>query len=152
MPELDGSRTEANLKAAFARESQANRRYLYFAQKADVEGHPDLAALFRSVAEGETGHSFGHLDFLAETGDPATGEPIGTTEDNLRSAIVGERYEAAEMYPEFAAVAREEGFEDVAQWFETVANGAVARRPLRGRPGLDLLSARSWRSRAGCRA
>ena len=83
MPHLKGSKTEANLKEAFAGESQANRRYLYFAQKADVEGYPDVAALFRSVAEGETGHAFGHFDFLAEIGDPVTGEPVGATEDNL---------------------------------------------------------------------
>ena len=60
MPALKDTKTEANLKEAFAGESQANRRYLYFAQKADVEGYPDVAALFRSVAEGETGHAFGH--------------------------------------------------------------------------------------------
>ena len=76
MPALKGSKTEANLKEAFAGESQANRRYLYFAQKADVEGYPDVAALFRSVAEGETGHAFGHFDFLREVGDPVTGVPV----------------------------------------------------------------------------
>lgn len=121
MPDLKGSKTEDNLKAAFAGESQANRRYLYFAQKADVEGQPDIAALFRSVAEGETGHAFGHFDFLAETGDPATGEPVGTTADNLRSAIAGETYEYTEMYPGFAKTARDEGFEEVAEWLETLA-------------------------------
>ena len=69
MPKLQGTNTHENLKEAFAGESQANRRYLYFAQKADVEGYPDVAALFRSVAEGETGHAFGHFDFLAEVGE-----------------------------------------------------------------------------------
>ena len=73
MPELSTSKTHENLKEAFAGESQANRRYLYFAQKADIEGYPDVAALFRSVAEGETGHAFGHFDHLAEVGDPVTG-------------------------------------------------------------------------------
>ncbi len=121
MSELKGSKTENNLKEAFAGESQANRRYLYFAQKADVEGHPDVAALFRSVAEGETGHAFGHFDFLAEVGDPATGEPVGSTENNLKSAIAGETYEYTEMYPGFAKTAREEGFEEVAEWLETLA-------------------------------
>src|SRR5581483_4424977 len=87
MAELKGTKTEENLKEAFAGESQANRRYLYFAQKADVEGYPDVAALFRSVAEGETGHAFGHFDYLAEVGDPVTGVPVGPTEDNLKSAI-----------------------------------------------------------------
>ena len=90
VPALKDSKTEANLKVAFAGESQANRRYLYFAQKADVEGYPDVAALFRSVAEGETGHAFGHFDFLREVGDPVTGVPVGPTEDNLKSAIEGD--------------------------------------------------------------
>jgi rubrerythrin len=121
MPGLKNSKTEENLKEAFAGESQANRRYLYFAQKADVEGYPDVAALFRSVAEGETGHAFGHFDFLREVGDPVTGVPVGATEDNLRSAIEGETYEYSEMYPGFAKTAREEGFDEIAEWFETLA-------------------------------
>src|SRR6058998_422555 len=114
MPDLEGSKTHENLKEAFAGESQANRRYLYFAQKADVEGHPDVAALFRSVAEGETGHAFGHFDFLAEVGDPATGVAVGGSEDNLKSAVAGETYEYTEMYPGFARTAR-------AEWLETLA-------------------------------
>jgi rubrerythrin len=121
VPELKGSKTEENLKTAFAGESQANRRYLYFAQAADVEGYPDVAALFRSVAEGETGHAFGHFDFLKRVGDPVTGEPVGTSEQNLKSAIAGETYEYTEMYPGFAKTAREEGFEDIAEWLETLA-------------------------------
>ncbi len=121
MADLKGTQTHENLKEAFAGESQANRRYLYFAQKADVEGYPDVAALFRSVAEGETGHAFGHFDFLAEVGDPATGEPVGTTAENLKSAIAGETYEYTEMYPGFARTARDENFEQVAEWFETLA-------------------------------
>jgi rubrerythrin len=138
MPDLEGSRTHENLKEAFARESQANRRYLYFAQKADVEGYPDVAALFRSVAEGETGHAFGHFDFLREVGDPATGEPVGSTEDNLRSAIVGETYDYTELYPGFAKTAREEGFAEVAEWLETLAR---AERSQAGRftEGLESL-------------
>ena len=121
MADLKGSKTQENLKEAFAGESQANRRYLYFAQKADVEGYPDVAALFRSVAEGETGHAFGHFDFLAAVGDPVTGEPVGATEDNLRSAIAGETYEYTEMYPGFARTARDEGFDEIAEWLETLA-------------------------------
>jgi rubrerythrin len=121
MPALEGSQTHSNLKEAFAGESQANRRYLYFAQKADIEGYPDVAALFRSVAEGETGHAFGHFDFLKEVGDPATGEPVGGTAENLKSAIAGETYEYTEMYPGFSKTAREEGFEEVAEWLETLA-------------------------------
>lgn len=134
---LKNSKTHANLKAAFAGESQANRRYLYFAQKAvsvclfllflfvdtlkDVEGQPDVANVFRNTAEGETGHAFGHLQFCEEIGDPATGEPIGTSRDNLKSAIVGETHEYSDMYPGMARTAREEGFDEIAFWFETLA-------------------------------
>ncbi|HLB06601.1 MAG TPA: rubrerythrin family protein [Alphaproteobacteria bacterium] len=118
---LAGSQTEANLKAAFAGESQANRRYLYFAQKADVEGYNDVAAVFRSTAEGETGHAHGHLSYLEEVGDPATGKPIGDTRLNLQAAIAGETYEYTDMYPGMARTARDEGLEEIAEWFETLA-------------------------------
>ncbi len=121
MPKLKDTTTHDNLKTAFAGESQANRRYLYFAQKADVEGYPDIAALFRSVAEGETGHAFGHFDFLAEVGDPVTGVDVGPTTDNLKSAIEGETYEYTEMYPGFARTARDEGFDEIGEWLETLA-------------------------------
>ena len=134
---LSSSKTLENLKAAFAGESQANRRYLYFAQKADVEGYPDVAALFRSVAEGETGHAFGHFDFLAEVGDPVTGVAVGDTEENLKSAIEGETYEYSEMYPGFAKTAREEGFDQIAEWFETLAK---AEKSHAGRFGSGLQS------------
>lgn len=79
---LNDSKTLQNLKDAFAGESQANRRYLYFAQQADVEGENDVSAVFRSTAEGETGHAHGHLEYLQEVGDPATGLPIGNTTNN----------------------------------------------------------------------
>ncbi len=121
MPQLKGSKTHENLKAAFAGESQANRRYLYFAQKADVEGYNDVAVVFRSTAEGETGHAHGHLEYLEETGDPATGEPIGSTSDNLKAAVAGETNEYTDMYPGMAREAREEGFDEIANWFETLA-------------------------------
>ena len=121
MPSLAGTSTEQNLKDAFAGESQANRRYLYFAQKADVEGYNDVAAVFRSTAEGETGHAHGHLEYLEETGDPATGEPIGPTSDNLKAAVAGETHEYTDMYPGMAKTAREEGFDEIADWFETLA-------------------------------
>ena len=119
--ELKESKTAQNLKDAFAGESQANRRYLYFAQKADIEGAPDVAQVFRSTAEGETGHAHGHLEYLEEVGDPATGKPMGETEDNLKSAISGETHEYTDMYPGMARTAREEGFEEIADWFETLA-------------------------------
>jgi len=137
MADLKSSKTLENLKEAFAGESQANRRYLWFAQKADVEGYPDVAALFRSVAEGETGHAFGHFDHMAEIGDPATGEPVGSTEENLKSAVAGETYEYTQMYPGFAKTARDEGFGEIAEWFETLAR---AERSHAGRFGKGLES------------
>ena len=121
MSTLKGSKTAQNLADAFAGESQANRRYLYFAAKADVEGAPDVASVFRSTAEGETGHAHGHLEYLEQVGDPATGQPIGSTQDNLNSAIHGETYEYTDMYPGMAKTARDEGFDEIADWFETLA-------------------------------
>jgi rubrerythrin len=139
MAELKGSKTHTNLKEAFAGESQANRRYLYFAKVADVEGQPDIAGLFRDTAEGETGHAHGHLDYLKRVGDPATGEPIGDSVKNLKAAIAGETYEYTQMYPAFSKTAREEGFEEIAEWFETLAR---AERSHAGRfqKGLDTLN------------
>jgi len=135
---LKDTKSLENLKNAFAGESQANRRYLYFARQADIEGHPDMGGLFRDTAEAETGHAFGHMDFLKEVGDPATGVPIGKTEDNLKSAVEGETYEYTEMYPGFARTARDEGLEELAEWFETLAR---AERSHAGRfqSGLDSL-------------
>jgi len=139
MPELKGSKTHKNLKEAFAGESQANRRYLYFARQADIEGYPDVGGLFRDTAEAETGHAHGHLDFLKAAGDPATDKPIGNTEKNLASAVAGETYEYTEMYPGMARAARDEKFEDVAEWFETLAK---AERSHAGRfqKALDTLA------------
>ncbi|PKN49764.1 MAG: rubrerythrin [Deltaproteobacteria bacterium HGW-Deltaproteobacteria-20] len=121
MPNLKGTKTHENLKEAFAGESQANRRYLYFAKIADVEGYPEIASNFRETAEGETGHAHGHLDYLKQVGDPATGLAIGDTEANLKAAVAGETHEYTDMYPGMAKTAREEGFAEVADWFETLA-------------------------------
>lgn len=121
MADLKDSKTLENLKAAFAGESQANRRYLYFAKVADVEGYPEIASNFRETAEGETGHAHGHLDYIKKVGDPATGLPIGDTHDNLKAAVEGETHEYTDMYPGMARTAREEGFEEIADWFETLA-------------------------------
>lgn len=118
---LKESKTLDNLKEAFAGESQANRRYLYFAKVADVEGLPEIAGNFKETADGETGHAHGHLDYMKSVGDPATGLPIGSTEKNLKSAIAGETHEYETMYPGMAKTAREEGFDDIAEWFETLA-------------------------------
>ncbi len=121
MADLKGSKTHQNLKEAFAGESQANRRYLYFAKVADVEGYPEVAGNFRETAEGETGHAHGHLDYLKAVGDPATDMPIGDTAQNLKSAVAGETHEYTDMYPGMAKTARAEGFAEIADWFETLA-------------------------------
>ena len=121
MAKLQGTKTHGNLKAAFAGESQANRRYLYFAKIADIEGYPEIAGNFRDTAEGETGHAHGHLDYLKKAGDPATDLPIGPTDANLRAAVAGETHEYTDMYPGMAKIARDEGFSEVADWFETLA-------------------------------
>ncbi len=126
MADLKGSKTHDNLKAAFAGESQANRRYLYFAKVADVEGYPEIAGNFRETAEGETGHAHGHLDYIKKVGDPATGLPIGDTAENLAAAVAGETHEYTDMYPGMAKTAREEGFTEIADWFETLAKAEKA--------------------------
>lgn len=137
---LKGSKTEDNLKCAFAAESQANRRYLYFAQKADIEGYSDVATVFRSTAEGETGHAHGHLEYLERCGDPATGLPFGDTSNNLKSAIAGETHEYTDMYPGMARTARDEGFDEIADWFETLAK-AERSHANRFQKALDELGA-----------
>ncbi len=121
MAALKGSKTHDNLKAAFAGESQANRRYLYFAKAADIEGYPEVAGLFRDTAEGETGHAHGHLDYMKKVGDPGTDLPIGDVAEMLKSAVAGETHEYTDMYPGMAKTAREEGFPEIADWFETLA-------------------------------
>ena len=121
MPALKGTKTHENLKSAFAGESQANRRYLYFAKVADVDGYPEIASNFRETGEGETGHAHGHLDYLKQVGDPATGKPVGDTASNLKAAVAGETHEYTDMYPGFAKTARAEGLNEIADWFETLA-------------------------------
>ncbi len=121
MAQLKGTKTHENLKAAFAGESMANRRYLYFAKVADVEGYPEIAGNFRDTADGETGHAHGHLDYLKKVADPATDKPIGDTALNLASAVAGETHEYTDMYPGMAKTARQEGFGEIADWFETLA-------------------------------
>ncbi len=138
MPALNGTQTHENLKAAFAGESQANRRYLYFAKIADIEGYPEIAGLFRDTAEGETGHAHGHLDYIKEVGDPATGLPIGETQVNLAAAVAGETFEYTDMYPGMARTAREEGFDQIANWFETLAKAEKSHAG-KFQAGLDSL-------------
>jgi rubrerythrin len=137
--DLKNTKTHGNLKEAFAGESQANRRYLYFAKIADVEGYPEIASNFRETAEGETGHAHGHLDYLKKVGDPATGLPIGDTSDNLKAAVAGETHEYTDMYPGMAKTARDEGFPEVADWFETLAKAEKSHAG-RFQKMLDLVS------------
>ena len=141
MASLKGSKTHDNLKDAFAGESQANRRYLYFAKQADIQGYPDVGGLFRDTAEAETGHAHGHLDYLKQAGDPATGKPIGSTDQNLAAAVAGETYEYTEMYPGMAKTARTENFAEIAEWFETLAKAekSHAGRFQRALDGLEKL-------------
>ncbi len=96
------SDTQQNLESAFAGESQANRKYLFFADKAENEGHPRIARLFRAAAESETVHARAHLRVLGG---------IGSTRDNLEAAIGGENYEFTKMYPEFIEQAKAENNE-----------------------------------------
>ena len=138
MTTLNGSETLENLKRAFANEAQANRRYIYFAKQADMEGYPDVAGLFRDTAEGETGHANGHMDFLKRVGDPATGLPIGDTAKNLASAVEGETRESADVYPKMAEIARREGFSDIADWFDALAK-AEKNHAARFARGLTLI-------------
>ncbi|HEX2888921.1 rubrerythrin family protein [Vineibacter terrae] len=121
MPSLRGTVTQQNLENAFAWESHANPRYLHFAQEADAEGFNGVAAVFRSTAESRTGHAHRHLAYLEEVRDPATGKPIGATRDNLKAAIAAETHEYVDMYPGMARAARDEGFDEIADWFETLA-------------------------------
>ena len=121
MAELKGSKTHDNLKYAFAGESQANRRYLFFAKQADIEGFPEVAGLFRDTAEGETGHAHGHLEYMKKVGDPATNLPLGDVPQMLAAAVAGETHEYTDMYPGMAKTARDEGFAEIADWFETLA-------------------------------
>ena len=120
---VKGTKTEQSLKEAFAGESQANRRYLYFAHQADIAGANDVAAVFRSTAEGETGHAHGHMEYLITggAGEPGTGMPAKTVAEALQAAIAGETHEYTDMYPGMAKSAREEGFDEIADWFETLA-------------------------------
>ena len=136
MPDLSGSKTHENLVAAFARESQNGVRYQWFAQAADIDGQPATAALFRSIADAEIGHAYAVLEHLVGIGDPVDGGPIGDTAEHLAAAIAGETGDAEELYPRCAATARAEGFGEIAEWFETLAQ-AERRQAERFRSALD---------------
>ena len=112
MAELKGSKTEQNLKQAFAGESQARNKYTYFASVAKKEGYEQIAAIFLETADQEKEHAKLHLTLL---------EGIGDTGANLQEAAGGENYEWTRMYPEMAKTARQEGFEDIARLFDGLA-------------------------------
>ena len=111
--ELKGSRTEKNLQTAFAGESQARNKYTYYASKAKKEGYEQIAAIFQETADNEKEHAELWFKYLH-------GGKVPTTVDNLKDAADGENFEWTEMYKEMAEVAREEGFEEIAQKFELV--------------------------------
>ena len=116
--ELEGTHTHDNLKAAFEAESTASMLYRWSAQQADVEGQPEVAKLFMKMAEVKAGQALGYLEYLSHVGSPATGERLGDAEQNLRAARGGEIVMADALLPSFARVARDEGLEEIAEWFE----------------------------------
>jgi len=123
--ELKGSRTEKNLLAAFAGESQARNRYTYFASKAKKEGYEQIAAIFLDSAANEKEHAEREFKFLQGGEVEITANfpagVIGDTAANLKEAAEGEHYEWTEMYPEFARIAEEEGFPEIASVFKHIA-------------------------------
>ncbi len=125
MPNLKGSQTEKNLLTAFAGESQARNRYTYFASKARSDGYRAISDIFAETADQEKEHAKRLFKWLEGGEVEITGAfpagVIGDTLDNLKAAAAGEHYETAEMYPGFAKVAREEGFESIASMFDSIA-------------------------------
>lgn len=123
--ELKGSQTEKNLLAAFAGESQARNRYTYFASQARKEGYVQIAAIFEETADQEKEHAKREFKFLkggeVEITAAFPAGVIGNTVENLKAAAAGEHYETTEMYPDFAKVAEQEGFEEIAKVFRSIA-------------------------------
>jgi len=123
--ELKGSKTEKNLLAGFAGESQARNRYTYFASQARKEGYVQIAAIFEETANQEKEHAKREFKFLkggeVEITASFPAGVIGNTMENLKAAAAGEHYETTEMYPEFAVVAEKEGFKDIAKVFRNIA-------------------------------
>ncbi len=122
--DLKGSRTEKNLIAAFAGESQARNRYTYFAAKAKKEGFVQISDIFTETADQEKEHAKRMFKFMtggeSEVSASFPFGVIGTTTENLKAGAAGEHHEWTELYPGFAKVAREEGFEDIAKMFEAI--------------------------------
>jgi len=123
--ELKGSKTEKNLMAAFAGESQARNRYTYYAAKARKEGYRQVSAIFEETADQEREHAKRLFKLMKGGEIEITGSfpagPVGDTIDNLKAAAAGENYEWTDMYPSFAKIAKEEGFDDIARVFESIA-------------------------------
>lgn len=124
MKDIKGTRTEENLKTAFNMAAQTVLRYEYFAARAGIEGHNEVAMLFSSSAAGERGHARGHMEFLRR--DPVSGNASTSTRLNIQSAIAGETTKYHDIYPRMAEIAREEGLEEIAIWFETLAKAERA--------------------------
>jgi len=120
--ELKGSKTKQNIEAAFARTAIANVRYLYYAARAEAEGKSDVCALFRSTANKAAKLAHGHLEYMESDGDPSTGDANDTTVDHLKAALAVETSESADRYPAMAKVAREEELDEIADWFEVLAD------------------------------
>lgn len=125
MKNIKGTRTEKNLLTAFAGESQARNRYTFFASKAKKQGYEQIAAVFQETADNEKEHAERIFKFLeGGEADVSTSFPagvIGDTKDNLKAAAAGENYEHTSMYPEFARIADEEGFEEIAIVLRSIA-------------------------------
>lgn len=118
--ELADTQTLANLREALDASSRGARRLVWFAEQADIEGYPEIAATFRAAAEVQAGHANGHLEYLAQFGDPDTGLPLVDTGDHLAAAIAAEHEKATVITPGYAEAARSEGLDEIAEWFETV--------------------------------
>ena len=146
MRQLKGSRTEQNLRAALEREATDNRRFEYFARRAAVEGRVAAARLFRLTAEGETAHALGHLEFLEMIDDPNPGGDVDDTRRCLHAAVASEQ-DGCERYPAYAAVARDEGLSEVAEWFDLLTQAKRAHVDCLVR-ALELLEASDTSPRA----
>jgi rubrerythrin len=126
MENIEGTKTLDNLKMVFAGEAQASIRYLYFARKADLDGYPEVASVFREVAEGETGHAFGNIEYTDEKDPMFPNTSSGETRKNLTYAMTNESNDFIQLYPGFAKIAREEGLDEIAEWFEVLAKSEKA--------------------------
>jgi rubrerythrin len=124
MAEIKCSNTEANLQRAFAAEILASRRYQAFAAQADLEGHNQVATLFRAIADRRSSHARMHLDALEPSGDASTDKSSHSTAYNVRAAIMHELHECGDQYPGMARTAHQEGLEEITGWFDTLAKAS----------------------------